>query len=62
MPLDIPDGEAAFVDANILHYAVIGTPPFSEHVYLFIDRLDSGLLTGVVSVQVLADAQHKTML
>jgi predicted nucleic acid-binding protein len=62
MPLDIPDGEAAFVDANILHYAVIGTPPFSEHVYPFIDRLDSGLLTGVVSVQVLADAQHKTML
>jgi predicted nucleic acid-binding protein len=62
MSLDIPDGETAFVDANILHYAVIATPPFSEHVYPFIDRIDSGLLTGIVSVQALADAQHKTML
>jgi hypothetical protein len=62
MPLDIPDGTTAFVDANILHYAVILTPPFSEHVYPLMDRLSAGQLIGVLSVQVLADAQHKTMM
>lgn len=62
MPLDIPDGTAAFVDANILHYAVVPTPPFSQHVYPFMDRLTTGEINGVASVPVLADAQHKTML
>jgi len=62
MPLDIPDGAVVFVDANILHYAVFATPPFSEHVYPLMDRLAAGELTGLVSTQVLADAQHKTML
>jgi uncharacterized protein len=62
MPLGIPDGATAFVDANILHYAVVPTPPFSDNVYPFMDRLTAGELTGVASIQVLADAQHKVML
>lgn len=62
MPLDIPDETTVFVDANILYYAVIPTPPFSEYVYPLMDRLSAGKLTGVVSFQVLADAQHKLMM
>jgi predicted nucleic acid-binding protein len=62
MPLNMPHGATAFVDANILHYAVVPTPPFSEHVYPFMDRLTAGEINGVASVQVLADAQHKSML
>lgn len=62
MPLDIPDGVTAFLDANIFHYAVVPTPPFSEHVYAYMDRLNAGSVTGVATIQVLADAQHKTML
>ena len=32
MSLDVPAGTTTFVDANILHYALVPTPPFSEHV------------------------------
>jgi predicted nucleic acid-binding protein len=45
-----------------LHYAVIPTPPFSEHVYPLMDRLTAGAIDGVINYQVLADAQHKAML
>jgi predicted nucleic acid-binding protein len=62
MPLNIPDGTLVFVDANILHYAVVPTPPFSQHVYPLMDRLTAGAIEGVINVQVLADAQHKAML
>jgi predicted nucleic acid-binding protein len=62
MSLDMPDGTTVFVDANILHYAVIPTPPFSEHAYALMDRLSAGTITGVVSFQILADAQHKAMM
>jgi predicted nucleic acid-binding protein len=62
MSLDVPAGTTVFIDANILHYALVPTPPFSEHVYPLMDRLSAGEVTGVVSIQVLADAQHKTMM
>lgn len=30
MPLDIPDGERCFIDANILYYHFVDIAPFSE--------------------------------
>ena len=27
MPLDVPDGERCFLDANILYYCYVETPP-----------------------------------
>jgi predicted nucleic acid-binding protein len=62
MSLDVPAGTTVFFDANILHYALVPTTPFSELVYPLMDRLSAGEITGVVSVQVLADVQHKTMM
>ncbi len=61
MPLEVPAGERVFIDANILHYALIPVAPFTSFVLPFIDRLRRGEFTGLVSFQCLADAQHKTM-
>jgi len=30
MPLDVPDGERCFLDANILYYCFVETPPLSD--------------------------------
>jgi predicted nucleic acid-binding protein len=62
MSLHVPAGTTVFIDANILHYALVPTLQFSAHVYPLMDRLGSGEVFGTVSVQVLADAQHKTMM
>lgn len=62
MPLDLPAGSTVFIDANIFHYALVPTPPFSERVYPLMDRLAAGEITDVVSWQVLADTQHKVMM
>jgi hypothetical protein len=58
MPLDVPAGTTVFIDANILHYALVPTPPFSDHV----DRIAAGDVMGAVSLQVLAETQHKKSL
>lgn len=62
MPLNVPAGTTVFIDANILHYALVPTPPFSDLVYPFVDRLVAGEIVGAVSLQVLAETQHKIMM
>jgi predicted nucleic acid-binding protein len=61
LPLDVPTGAAVFIDANLLHYALIPVPPFTDIVLPFIDRLRAGEFVGYAGFQTLADAQHKTM-
>lgn len=62
MPLDLPDGAACFIDANIFYYHCVETPPFSKVSSAFLDRVAGGTVTGYSSVHVLAEAIHKIML
>lgn len=62
MPLDIPDGTACFVDANIVHYALVQGMPFSSQCLAFLDRTIAGYVQAATAAFVMADAVHKTML
>ena len=62
MPLSIPSDTVCYIDANILYYAFVETPPFSAVCRELLARVQSGDLEGVTDVRALADALHKTML
>ena len=62
MPLDLPDGAACFIDANIFYYHYVETPPFSQASTVLLNRVAAGAVTGYASVHVLAEAIHKIML
>jgi len=62
MPLNMPDGAACFIDANILYYHFVETPPLSQACTLFLERVAAGAIAGYSSVHVLAEAAHKIML
>jgi predicted nucleic acid-binding protein len=61
MALDLPDGEQCFVDANILHYALVPTFDASPSCLGFVDRAVAGLVSLSICVQVLGDVLHKVM-
>jgi predicted nucleic acid-binding protein len=61
MPLDAPDGTHCFIDATILHYALIPTFDASPFCLAFLDRAIAGHLSLSVSLQVLGDVLHKAM-
>ena len=61
MPLDLPDGTACFLDANILYYALVPTPGVSPPCLALMDRIIAGHVLASVSVPVLSDAIHKVM-
>lgn len=61
MPLDVPDGTRCFVDTNILYYALVPTPGFSEHCLTLLDRAIRGDIFIAVSLPVLSDTLHKVM-
>ncbi|HEY1684130.1 MAG TPA: type II toxin-antitoxin system VapC family toxin [Tepidisphaeraceae bacterium] len=62
MSLDIPDGTVCFIDSNILYYALVSTPPVSEHCLAFLNRVIAGKISATVSVPVLSDTLHKVMM
>jgi predicted nucleic acid-binding protein len=62
MPLNLPDGTACFVDANILYYHFVETAPLSEPSTLFLERAAAAKITAFTSIHVLAEALHKIML
>jgi hypothetical protein len=55
MPLELLDGEECFVDANILHHALVPTFDTSTPCLSFLDRAVAGLIYLSVSIQVLSD-------
>jgi predicted nucleic acid-binding protein len=61
LSLDVPAGADVFIDANILHYAIVPIPPYTANVLPFIDRLRRSEFTGHINFQSLSDAHHKTM-
>ena len=62
MPLDVPDGERCFVDANILYYCYVDTPDVSDACRGFLRRTQSGDVDATSDVRSLNDCVHKTML
>lgn len=62
MALDLPVGSRCFVDANILYYHFVETPPVSDPCSGFLQRTVAGDITACVSAAVLAEAIHKIML
>jgi predicted nucleic acid-binding protein len=61
LSLDLPLGAEVFIDANILHYAVVPILPHTANVLPFIDGLRRGEFIGYLNFQSLSDAHHKTM-
>lgn len=61
MPLELPDGTACFLDANILYYALVPTPGVSSHCLALLDRVIVGRITASVSVHVFSETIHKVM-
>ncbi len=62
MPLDVPNGERCFLDANILYYCFVDTSPYSEICREFLRRVQDGKVTAHTNVRALHDCVHKTML
>lgn len=62
MPLDLPDGTACFIDANIFYYHWVETPNLSKASTALLDRVVGGTVIGYSAVHVLAEAIHKIML
>lgn len=62
MPLDIPAGERCFLDATILYYCFVETPPFSNACRGLMHRVQTGDVTGFIDIRSLGDCVHKTML
>jgi predicted nucleic acid-binding protein len=62
MPLDVPDGERCFLDANILYYSYVETPPLSEACRHLLQRVQHGDITALTDCRALSDCLHKTML
>jgi predicted nucleic acid-binding protein len=62
MPLAVPDGAHCFVDANILHYALVPTFDTSPACLALLDRAIDGRVFLWASPQVLGDALHKVMM
>jgi len=59
---DFPSDERCFVDANILYYHFVETPPLSDVCSDFLKRIEDGEVIGYSSAGVLAEAVHKVML
>ncbi len=59
---DLPDGTACFVDANVLCYHIVQTPPLSDECTWFIKRIEQGAVRTATSAAVVAEAIHKVML
>jgi predicted nucleic acid-binding protein len=61
MPLDVPDGEHCFLDANILYYSFVETP-HSDMCRHFLKRIQQGDVEALTDVRALGDCVHKVML
>jgi len=62
MPSEPPAWDRCFVDANILYYHFVETPPLSEPCTSFLERAAKGEMVACASVHVLSEAVHKIML
>ena len=62
MPLNIPNGELVFIDANIFYYHFVSVPPLTVECKTFLQRVEQVDVTGVTATSTIAETQHKVML
>ena len=62
MPLDLPDGDRCFVNANIFYYHFVNTPPLSNPCTTFLERVANGTIEVYTSLHIFSEAVHKVML
>ena len=62
MLTDIPDGSTCYLDATILYYHIVNTPPLSDNCSDLLARIEAGQVGGVTSAVAVAEATHKVML
>lgn len=62
MALDLPSGTRCFIDANVLVYALIDTPPFTATVDAFIQRVAKKEIAGFTTSIVFSEALHRVMI
>jgi predicted nucleic acid-binding protein len=62
MPLEPPAWDKCFVDANILYYYFVETPPLSEPCTNFLERVAKGEIVACASIHILSEAVHKVVL
>ena len=62
MPLDLSDGSVCFIDANVLYYALVDTPPFSTSCIELLKRAGRGDVTAFTSMHLMGEVMHKIML
>ncbi|MBI3651717.1 MAG: type II toxin-antitoxin system VapC family toxin [Acidobacteria bacterium] len=59
---DMPPGAYCFIDANILYYHLVETPPFSDECSDFLERIEKAELIGVTSSNTVGEVIHKVMM
>ena len=62
MSPDLPAGTSCYVDANVLYYHFVDTPPFSAPCTAVVERTAAGDLPAACSHNVIAEVLHKVML
>ena len=59
--VEIEDGSAAFLDANVLIYHCTAEPRYAPSCTTLLQRVASGRVVGWVSSHVLAEVSHRLM-
>jgi len=56
---DLSDGSIVYVDSNIFIYDATNHPKYAASCSVFLDRIESGELTGVTSILSINETVHK---
>ena len=56
---DLPDGTIVYVDSNIFIYDATDHPKYAASCSLFLDRVESGEISGVTSILSINEIVHK---
>ena len=56
---NLPDGTIVYVDSNIFIYDATNHPKYAASCSIFLDRVESGEISGVTSVLSINETVHK---
>jgi len=56
---NLPDGTLVYVDSNIFIYDATNHPKYAASCSVFLDRVESGEISGVTSVLSINETVHK---
>ena len=56
---DLPSGKVVYVDSNIFIYDTTGHPKYTPSCSKFLDRIESGEITGITSILTISETIHK---